>query len=191
MEKMKRSIEMTALLGCKNWVIHPLEPFGINDLEIEKQEETFEINYKFFSALLPVAKDFGVTICLENMPWEKFSIARPSDILKFIKLIDDNNFKACLDTGHVAAVNESARDAVCLLKDNLKALHMHDSKYGADLHLLPYFGTVDWNGFGASLKEIKFDGVISFETAPSVKLPDSIFEEMSILLFKIGKHIIK
>ena len=35
MEKMKESIRMTAILGCKNWVIHPLMPFGMDDIGTE------------------------------------------------------------------------------------------------------------------------------------------------------------
>ena len=40
-------------------------------------------------------------------------------------------------------------------------------------------------------KEIGFDGVISLETSPSVNLPQSIFEEMSVTLSKILKSIVE
>ena len=191
MEKMKRSIQMTSLLGAENFVIHPLEPFGINDLDIGKQNETFEINYEFFMELLTTAKEYGVVICLENMPWGRFSMARPSDILNFVNKINDDNFKACLDTGHVAALKLSAGDSVRLLNKELRVFHIHDSYPDRDMHLLPYCGIIDWADFGAAVKEIGFDGVISLETAPSEKLPQSIFEEMSLTLSKILKSIVE
>ena len=31
MEKMQKSIRLTALLGCKNWVIHPIIPIDWRD----------------------------------------------------------------------------------------------------------------------------------------------------------------
>jgi sugar phosphate isomerase/epimerase len=61
-EKMSRSIRMTALLGCKYWVIHPIMPFGTHDIEEGKEKETWELNVEFFKKLLPVAKEYGVTI---------------------------------------------------------------------------------------------------------------------------------
>lgn len=191
MEKMKRSLEMTAILGCKNWVIHPLEPFGINDIETGNEQNTLEINLEFFEELLPYAKNCGITICLENMPWKNFSIASPEDVHQFVNIINDNSFMVCLDTGHIAAIGGSAGEAVRLFGDKLRALHVHDSRMGADLHLFPYFGYLDFEDFGAALKETGFGGVLSLETAPSSKLPDNIFEEMSHSLYKIGKNIIK
>lgn len=189
MEKMKRSIEMTAALGCKNWVIHPLEPFGINDMQTGGEDKTFEINFSFFKELLPIAKEYDVTICLENMPWNKFSMASPLQVLEFVKRIDDDNFKVCLDIGHAAALDLSAGDSVRLIKNNLCVMHVHDSRPGMDLHMLPYFGITDWADFRAALKEISFEGVLSLETAPSSKLPDPIFQEMSVTLAKIAKNI--
>ena len=60
---------------------------------------------------------------------------------------------------------------------------------GFDFHLLPYFGVLDWQDFGAALKETGFSGVLSFEAAPSGKLPNDIFEDMCRSLCKMGKLI--
>ena len=95
MEKMKMSISMTAVLGCKHWVVHPIMPFTTCDMD--KAEETWQINLEFMSELLKTAKECGVTICLENMPMLKFSLATPGKILELVKAINDDNFKICLD----------------------------------------------------------------------------------------------
>ncbi len=34
MDKMKKSIRFTSLLGCKNWVIHPLMPLGAGHVSV-------------------------------------------------------------------------------------------------------------------------------------------------------------
>ncbi len=40
LEKMKRSIRSTSLLGCKYWVVHPIMPYTTHDTERGKEKET-------------------------------------------------------------------------------------------------------------------------------------------------------
>ena len=191
MEKMKKSIKACAILGCKYWVIHPIMPFTHQDTLTGDGEKTWKINLEFFRKLLPVAKEHGVTICFENMPMPQLSVASPSEILKFVREIDDENFKICLDTGHVAVYKDmSLGDAVRELGSQIKVLHVHDNDGKVDRHMIPYFGVIDWADFGKALKDIAFDGVLSLETAPSAKLPPDIFEEMCKSYYKIAKSII-
>lgn len=190
MEKMKKSIRGTALLGCKNWVIHPIMPFGIQEKGTELAKETWKINFDFMSELLKYAKECGVTICFENMPMPNFSLGSPKEILKFVREMNDANFKICLDTGHIAVYEGiTPADAVRELGNEIRVLHVHDNNGREDLHMLPYFGVIDWEAFGQALKDIKFEGVFSFETAPPGKLPTPIFEEMCKLLVNIAKEI--
>lgn len=191
MEKMKKSIYMTSLLGCKNWVIHPLMPFGADDTVAGNEQGTWEINLQFMKELLATAKECGITICLENMPMTLFSMAKPAKILKLVEEIGDENFKICLDTGHMSVFCDlSLPDEVRRLGDKIKVLHIHDNKCGKDLHLMPYFGTIDWTAFARSLKDISFDGVFSLETKAPGNLPDYLFEKSSILLYEIANEII-
>ncbi len=191
MDKMKKSIRMSSLLGCKNWVIHPLMPMGADDTVSGKEKETWDINLRFMKELLTTAKEYGVTVCLENMPMAKFSMAKPAAILKFAEEIDDENFKICLDTGHANVFGDlSLCDEVRRLGDKIKVLHVHDNKCGKDLHLAPYYGTIDWTAFALSLKDIGFNGVFSLETAAPAKLPDSLFEKSSTMLYEIANEII-
>ena len=87
MEKMKRSIYIAHLLGCPNWIVHPIMPFGIEDLDTENAAKTWEMNVEFMTELLKTAKEYDVTICLENMPMTKFSMATPEKILEFVRLL--------------------------------------------------------------------------------------------------------
>lgn len=191
MEKMQRSIRACALLGAKNWIVHPLMPFGYHDLEIDKGTETWEINIKFMKELVKTAREYDVTICLENMPMPKFSIATPEDILRVIETVDDDHFKMCLDTGHVNVFPTlSVGDEVRKMKDVIRAFHIHDNNGKADQHAIPYFGTVDWEDFGKALHDIDYKGSFSFEVEPSAKLPSPMFEEMFGTFIKIAKHIL-
>lgn len=192
MEKMKKSIRATAVLGAKYWVIHPLMPYGVDDLKTGLAEKTWEINLPFMRELLKTAKEYDVIICFENMPMNNFSISTPEKILEFVKEINDDNFKICLDTGHLARFNVSKTgDAIRLLGDNIKVLHTHDNNGDADTHQFPYTGIIDWEDFGKALKDINFDGVLSMETAPRADLPDDEFEKQSKELAGIARKIVK
>ncbi len=192
MEKMKESLRMTSVLGCKNWVIHPIMPYGIEDLETGDADKTWEINLPFMREILKTAKQYDITICFENMPMTKFSIATPEQILRFVREINDDHFKVCLDTGHVNVFEGlSLGDAVYLLGDEIRTLHVHDNKYGRDMHLMPFYGTAEWYSFGKALKDIGFCGSFSLETKPSGKLPTPIFEAMGKCLCDIACEIVK
>ncbi len=186
LENVKRSLWATAVLGCKNWVIHPVMPCGINDKGTKDQKITLDVNLVFMRKALEIAKSYDLTICLENMPMKDFSLATPYEILDFVNLINDDHFKICLDTGHVATFqNLSVAKAVRDLGNKIQAFHIHDSFPDRDLHLLPYFGTIDWVDFSHALKEIGYNGGLCLETAPPHALPNDIYEDLCINLFKI------
>lgn len=191
MEKMTISIRAAAMLGCKNWVIHPLMPFGVEDVGSGNEQKTWDINLSFMKELLGVAKEYGVTVCLENMPFLGFSIAKPEDILRFVHEMDDPNFKICLDTGHAMAFGLSIGDEVRRLGREIRTLHVHDSIPGDDLHMIPRMGRVKWEDFADALYEIGFDGVFSIETKLPEGLSDPLFEQACLLLNAIAKDIVK
>lgn len=192
LESMKKSIRYTSLLGCKNWVVHPHMPFDLKDVGTGHEHLTWDMNLAFFRELLKVAKECDVIICLENMPFAELSISKPQDILKLVKEIDDDNFKICLDTGHVAFFRElSVGDSVRQLSGYIRTFHIHDTVYDNDLHLMPYFGRIDWADFIESLKEINYKGVFSLETLPSRKLSDEVFDEMGASLANLAKEMTK
>ena len=162
-EWMRRSIRLTSKIGCKNWVIHMLMPYGPNDAGFN-DEEFLKINLDFFRRLLPCAKENGVTICLENMPMPKLTYSTTAKTLEIIHMIDDENFKLCLDTGH-EAIFANVGDAVRLAGKDLRVFHIHDNSGKRDDHWFPGMGVIDWKDFMAAIKEIEYDGVMSLEVA--------------------------
>ena len=162
---MRLSLDAAAAIGTKNWVIHPMMPFGDYDVYPDLNiDEFYRINYEFFRKLLPYAKERGITICFENMPMKGMHISSPERTLEFVRGINDENFKLCLDTGHAAILKSSPAEAVRLAGADLKTLHVHDNSGNRDEHLLPLNGIIDWADFKAALTEIGFDGVFSLET---------------------------
>ena len=198
-EKMCRSIEATAILGIKNWIIHPIMPFGC--WENPDPEAFYALNFDFFSRLVKVAEKHGVVINFENMPFPALTLSRPQEIVDFVKAIDSPNMKVCLDTGHCIVCKEDLAESVKAVgKDYLATLHVHDNRgKGQDEHFLPMFGAKDWRdyshadmfmNFAKALKEIGFDGVLSIETdAHGKEMPEAIRDRYQKALVMIAKYM--
>lgn len=188
-EVMRRSIRHTAMIGCRYWVIHPLMPFGsIDDFH---PEEFRKINMDFFRKLLPYAKEHGVVICFENMPMRHLSISTPEKTLEFIREMNDENFKFCLDTGHSSVFGIQPADAVRMAGADLKVMHVHDNLGKNDDHMVPFSGVIDWKDYRKALDEIGFDGVFSLEAGWKGFL-DSASNDLKLKLLKtIADEIIQ
>lgn len=193
LEKMKRCLHYTALLGCRYMVVHPIMPFYINDIGTGNEPLTWQMNLDFYRELLTVAHKEDVIIALENMPMPQFSIGSPEQILQFVTEINDPYLKVCLDTGHVSVYDKrQPAEAVYLLGDWIKVLHIHDNGGRGDEHLLPYSrtGVIDWPAFGKALRDVGYEGTFSYETAPNGKLPLPVWEDVAKALVKLGHWIV-
>ncbi len=159
------------LIGCRNLIIHPFY-YGY-DIRLTPGEE-FEINLEQYSKLIPLARQYGVTLCLENMFTRhagKIYAACCSDIGEACRMVDELNraagsriFGFCLDTGHMLLCGLDAYDTVTRLGSRISTFHIHDNNGLDDQHLAPYMGVLDWDRFCAGVKAIGYDGTLSFET---------------------------
>ena len=69
-------------LGCKYIVFHPYTDGYI--LNAFSHDEIFERNVELFTKLLPSAKNHGVVMCLENLPFRWFEMCRVTAVKKLI-----------------------------------------------------------------------------------------------------------
>lgn len=188
LDYFKKEIEGAAYLRCPKIVIHPCMAYGWAS---GTKEQMFEVNVNLLTTLLPYAKTANVTLCLENMPFRKPSAFSDIQELKDILMAINSPFvKACLDTGHLVAMGDSMYESICILGEDLAALHVHDDVSGQDRHLLPFQGQNDWQGFIKGLRDIRFNGCISLETNISLATPQPMLEEMQISLAKIARYFI-
>jgi sugar phosphate isomerase/epimerase len=171
-------------------VIHTCSPGGWARSGQVDAQVVFEENVKVIEAILPTAKEYAVTICVENLPFRGFSLAPAKEVKKLVRFIDDSNVKICFDTGHANCLGEKAYDTVKLLGNDLACLHVHDNTGGADdRHYIPYQGTIDWQGFTNALGEIGFAGVMSLETIIKRQTPEPMKEQMQRALAQIARHL--
>ena len=192
MEKMQKAVNIAALLGCRYVVVHPIMPYGEEDLKENRERETWEENIVFFTSLANYAAAYDVTICVENMPMRYFSLATPRRLSEFVRAIHHDRLKICLDTGHVAVFSELAvGDEVRRLGRYIQVLHIHDNDGSSDAHAYPTEGIIDWADFFAALKEIGYSGALSLETAPSGGCDDEQFAQESIRLNQLLRALAK
>lgn len=168
MELTHRAIRCAGLLGAENVVVHPI---SCTDKALQ-----LRVNMDFYGALLPVARESGVRLAIENI-WGKDSQGRiaPSvcsfnhEQAAYVDAMADENMVACLDTGHAGLMGQPPEDAVRQLGGRLHALHVHDNDLTRDAHLMPYQGKLNWPRIMAALAEVGYDGDLTFEVAsPSV-----------------------
>ena len=193
MEKMKTSIRACELLGCKNWVIHPIMPMGVNDRGTENEQKTWDMNKVFMTELLAYAKEHNVVICFENMPMTGLGIGYPLDILRFVEEMKDDSFKICFDIGHAEICKSqiSVGDAIRKMGDKIACFHVHDNNGWADLHSMPMTGCVDWDDVCAAIREIGYNGVFSLETYAAVTLPEDINVRQNQIYFEVAKRLVE
>lgn len=198
-----KSLEICSYLNCKYIVVHGFKLakyLGSEELEWQKTEE-------FLDSIAPLAKEMGITICIENLYCSAANhlVEGPCcDVYKAVKRIDHMNAKYgaevlgfCFDTGHANIVGLDFEDFLTHLDHRLKVLHVHDNDGIGDLHQIPFTFTktrenkpsTDWEGFVKGLRNIHYDGAISFETAPVLSsFPYEMQEDVLRLIAKIGKY---
>ena len=172
--RVRQSLEISAMMGVKIVVVHPLHWMQY----LGHEDEINELNIKYYKSLAPIAKDLGIKIALENM-WQR-EVKRKcicTDVAGFAKdhaalidAIDSEYVVACLDVGHCSLVGEEAEDTIRILgHDRLKSVHLHDNDYQGDRHTLPGLGQMNWDNIMKAFDDIKYDGEFTYEADAFLK----------------------
>lgn len=202
-EVAPKSMEICSFLECPYIVIHGFKLayyLGSEEAEWERTEA-------FIDSIAPMAKERGITICIENLydSVGNHLVEGPCcNAQKAVRRIDHINEKYhaevmgfCFDTGHANLVGLDFEKFITTLGDRLKVFHIHDNDGISDLHQIPYTFTrtrentasTDWNGFINGLRKIHYNGVLSFETAPVLSsFPEEMKETVLAFIAGIGAY---
>lgn len=198
-----KSMELCAFFQCPYIVVHGFKlarNLGSEEAEWQKTEE-------FLHSIAPMAKEMGITICIENLysSLGGHIVEGPCcNVRKAAQRIDRINEEYgaevlgfCFDTGHANLVSIDFEDFMTRLGSRLKVFHIHDNDGVGDLHQIPFTFTrtrenqasTDWDGFVRGLRAIKFDGALSFETAPVLTaFPDEMKGKVLELIAGLGRY---
>lgn len=198
-----KSMKICAFLGCSNIVVHGLKLAR----NLGSEEAEWKYTEKFLNTIAPLAKELKIVICIENIYTSigGHIVEGPCcHARKAAERIDRFNDKYgaevlgfCFDTGHANLVGIDFEAFITTLGSRLKVLHIHDNDGIGDLHQIPYTFTksrentasTDWDGFIRGLKNINYNHVLSFETAPVLtSFPDEMKSEALEFIGKIGNY---
>lgn len=197
-EVYKKCILFCDRVGCKNLVIH-----GITLTRKDRGNTPATIkalNDRLYTSLIPVLVNTNVTVCMENLFSGAGGIISGvcSDPYEAVDMIDRYNaiagkecFGLCLDTGHLNLLKLDVRWYIPILGKRIKALHIHDNDGVTDQYKAPYTGTIVWKDFYNGLREIGFDGDLSFETFHQTsigEMDEELVAPWLSLIFRIGEH---
>ena len=201
-----KSMQLCHYLDCKYIVIHGLKLAKY----LGSEEAEWEMTEMFLDFLAPMAKEMGITMCVENIYTMigKHILEGPCcDAVKTAERIDRMNDKYgaevlgfCFDTGHANLVGLDMEKFITKLGHRLKVLHIHDNDGIMDLHQIPFTFTktrenkvsTDWEGFIRGLKNIHYNKVLNFETAPALTaFPEEMKRDVLAFIVRIGKYFEK
>jgi len=189
-----RSFEACQILDCKWAVIHSKRyEIGMSN---DNYEQTKSYNISRVKRLCKQAKEFGISIALENIfrfseELKNSGINQTTDIIETIDNAGCDNLGVCFDTGHAFYEGIEPADAAKQYGDRLRVLHIHDNSGKYDQHVAPFVGNINWNEFMKSLNEIKFQGVFSLEIHNYVqRMPVELIDDAVRMGYKIAKHLV-
>ena len=201
MRAVHRSVEACGLLQIPNAVIHT--SYSPRHRYKRDQHAYFEYNREFLSPLLETAEKYGVTLCFENSTSgnmkDLYFPRSAAEMNEFAAFMGNHPLlKCCWDTGHALMENLDQYAELTALKENLRAVHIHDNNGSADLHLAPFCGKLHLDSILRALADMKFQGCFTFEAdnfmnssrqenTPLKQLPAELRIEGLSLLYKIGK----
>ena len=178
-EWVERSIRAAAVLGAKYLVVHPVFK-DENGKTIDSKLKFVRVNAKAIKQWLPLAEECGVTLLSENILWGASS--DPRIIADLVEAVGSNWFGWCFDTGHAHCCGY-APDVLTECAVAPLSLHIQDNDGSGDQHLIPGDGTIDWNVFTNTLKDIGYLGDCVMEAHhQSLEAPD---EERDAILTRL------
>ena len=196
-----RSIKMSAVMGAKCVVVHPLHYWRYEGNE----QEIFERNMEFYKSLIPVCKEYNIKVGIENMFQRdklrgnyivRDTCAEVTEFCRYIDTLDSEYMVACLDVGHVGLPHGhmEAWDFIRILgHDRLQALHIHDNDYVNDQHRVPYSGKIDWNNVTKALGEIDYSGDFTYECLfkhMSNEMPKELYPAVLKFVSQVGRYLV-
>ena len=168
--KFPRVFEFAGILGVENIIVHPIRP---TPRYLGCESENFYANLEYYSSLVPLARENGLKIAIENMYGRNpfTNTIEPSvggnirELAEIYDALDASDvFTLCLDVGHSALCGFNPDESIRTLgHDRLGALHIHDVDFISDLHTLPGMSKLNWDSICHALAEIDYKGVFTLE----------------------------
>jgi sugar phosphate isomerase/epimerase len=154
--ELERCLTIFSQIGIAWMNIHPDRHAPMHDREF-----IVRANRRSLEALLPLSRQLGVGVMVENLPGSFNTVSELAELLEPLPEVGLH-----LDIGHanLQVAHNTADDLIAAYAPRLRHVHLHDNKGGfADLHLPLGTGTVDFVRHLRTLKAAGYDGTITLE----------------------------
>ena len=155
--------------------------------------------YEYFMRLKPYCQKFGIKIALENIYRTdkkrnafKGDFQTPEELCLMVDRLGREDFCVCIDVGHTSLVGYEPEEFIRKMKKGyVGALHVHDTDYQGDRHVLPYTSLLNWENITAALKAIEYDGDFTFEILSFIsRFPNELLGDTLFFANKVGRYLI-
>ena len=185
-----RSIASAGILGAKSIIVHSvMVPDGVS---IE------DYNVEFYSSLIPYCEKYGICVAVENLfaPGAEPNtytgrFGSPEELNRVVERIGSPYIVACVDVGHASLTGYKPEDFIAGMNpDILAALHIQDTDYKEDSHMLPYTLDFDWTAIMTALKEKGYKGDLTLEIIKYLrKFPIELLPDALRLAARVANHL--
>lgn len=189
-EEIVQGIRNAAYLGAPMIVVHPCTHL---DFSVEGNPQIlFDYNVNFYKKLIPVARECGIKIAIENIGRVSIT-STPERLNKLFDTLSDPVFTVCFDVGHCLLQGVDPAEAIRAIGPRLVdgCTHVHDNNGDRDTHTLPYYGKVDWESVMKALADIGYAGDLNYEASAFIKdIPVALYEDGLAYMAKVGHYLI-
>lgn len=189
-----RSITCSSILGAKWVVIHAGTDFSSSTpIKDSKQK-----NREYFKPVLEWAARHEIGIAIENLwdlniaPKRRYTVGA-EELVDFVDTLkqDYDQVGICWDVEHAAIMRQDQRTALKLVGERLKATHISDFTGTDNDHILPFSGNMDWPEIMASLREINYQGDLTYEIHRYTQnMPDALVPDALAYSVKVGNYLL-
>ncbi len=185
-----RAVEAAAFIGAEWAVVHAYSR-TMADYDYGKARATA---LKYLLPTVEKAAKEGVRLAIENLPGPPMGqtahryCSTPEEVCELVDYVGGDT-GVCWDFGHANVSGFKSSEALPIVGDRLKVLHVNDNSSKGDEHVAPFMGTVDWMDAMAALKAVGFKGNLNFEVRTE-RMPESVRESYARHIIDIGKHLL-
>ena len=189
-----RALECAAIMGAACIVVHALEtPIRM------PEEQVMQVNYEYYKTLQPYCEKFGIRIAVENLflydlkrKGTKGLLGSPKALCDMLHRLDSPWFTACVDVGHAAVNGYEPEDFLLAMEPELLgAVHIQDTDFLDDRHMLPFTQEHDWTAIMAALKQQKFCGPMNLEIISFMdRMPEALIPDALAFSAKVGRYLL-
>lgn len=184
-----RAIEITAMLGAKWAVIHPvMDPRA----DIYDTEAQVRFNQQVFAKEVEFADKMGVGLAFENMcdgSRRRFT-AYAQELIALVDSFQSDKVGVCWDVGHANRAYTDQIPAIHLLGKRIKALHIDDNVGKDDLHMLPFEGNIPWEGVMHALHETGTEADLIYEIRTNINMPEALADITARYCYEVGEYLL-